>query len=329
MESRKIYISGGSTYVMSLPKKWVVKEELKAGDSLAVNIQEGRLIIEPSDKYHEPVSTEIRVSQLGSADALRRLLIANYLVGYDTIHIELDKEPGKYREAIGETLGYLIGAEVLEDTGNRVTVEVLLDPNRMQTLQVLQRIHVICRSMLTDIIAGLKRDDNSSMKEVQTREKEVDKLYFLVVRQLKSAVRYHQVSERLGITNQRDALGYRIVVKSFERIADHLALIASNFSQGRGGGWLQYGEFADLVDSIYKGASKSFFTSNKQTAEEVFLDVRKCERQRGNILNELFRKKTNVQDTLAKRAVLESLSRIANYSSDIAEITINMSIKVP
>jgi len=234
VEARKIYISGGSTYVISLPKKWVVKEELKAGDSLAVNIQEGRLVIEPSTKYHEPVSTEIRVSQLSSADALGRLLIANYLVGYDTIHIKLDKESSKYRGAIGETLGYLIGAEVLEDTGNRVTIEVLLDPSRMQTLQVLQRMHVICRSMLNDIISGLKSNDNSSMKDVQAREKEVDKLYFLVVRQLKSAVRYHQVSERLGITNQRDALGYRIVVKSFERIADHLALIANTFSQAKG-----------------------------------------------------------------------------------------------
>jgi len=83
------------------------------------------------------------------------------------------------------------------------------------------------------------------------------------------------------------------------------------------------------VDSVYKEASKSFFSSNKNTAEEVFLDVKRCERQRGIILNELFRKKKNVQDTLAKRAVLESLSRIANYSSDIAEITINMSIRVP
>lgn len=48
METRKVYISGGSTYGISLPKKWVKKSNLKAGDSLIVTEQGGSLLIETS-----------------------------------------------------------------------------------------------------------------------------------------------------------------------------------------------------------------------------------------------------------------------------------------
>jgi phosphate uptake regulator len=328
METRKIYVSGGSTYVISLPKKWVKREKLKAGDSIAVKIQEGSIILEPAVGHRETAVAEVSVKQLDSADALRHLLIAYYLVGYDTIRVKLDSSKSNYRETLRQTLDYLIGAEVLEDTGDAITVEVLLDPSRMQTLQALQRIHVICKSMLADVIKTLKNRDTNALKDISTREREIDRLYFLVVRQLKSAVRYQQISDRLGIKNQRDSLGYRIVVKSFERIADHLNNISQNYI-AVSGGWREYGDFAELVGKIYTGAAKAFFSRDKENAEKVFKDVRKLERQRAILSNQLFQGQTNVQDVLAKRAVLDSLSRIADYSSDISEITINMSIEVP
>ncbi len=61
------------------------------------------------------------------------------------------------------------------------------------------------------------------------REREIDRLYFLVVRQLKGAVEYPQVAEKLGIERQRDSLGYRIAVKVLERIADHIENIAKSY----------------------------------------------------------------------------------------------------
>jgi phosphate uptake regulator len=43
METRKVYVSGGSTYVISLPKKWVRKTDLKAGDSLEIMVDYMRM----------------------------------------------------------------------------------------------------------------------------------------------------------------------------------------------------------------------------------------------------------------------------------------------
>src|SRR5659263_614289 len=92
MEARKVYVSGGSTYVISLPKKWVKKTNLKAGDSLIVTEHGSSLMIETSIIENESRIKEINISQIKSSDALERLLIAFYLVGYDTIKIKLDRK---------------------------------------------------------------------------------------------------------------------------------------------------------------------------------------------------------------------------------------------
>ena len=109
MEARKIYVSGGSTYVISLPKKWVKKTNLKAGDSLVVTEQGSSLLIETSVIEKESRVKEIKISQVTSSEALERIIIAYYLVGYDTIKIKLDrKDHLAYRDSIRKILDYLI-----------------------------------------------------------------------------------------------------------------------------------------------------------------------------------------------------------------------------
>jgi phosphate uptake regulator len=71
----------------------------------------------------------------------------------------------------------------------------------------MRRIHLIIKSMLTDAVKVLEQGDEQLARDIITREREVDRLYFLVIRQLKSAVQYQQIAEKLGIENQRDSLG--------------------------------------------------------------------------------------------------------------------------
>ncbi len=232
METRKVYVSGGSTYVISLPKKWVTRANLKAGDSLVVTEQGSSLLIETGIIEKESKVKEIEISQLTTSEALERIIIAYYLVGYDTIRIKLDrKDHLPYRKSIRKILDYLIGIEIVEDTNDSMTLEIMVDYKRMMTTQILQRMFSINRSMLLDLGKALKTMDIGLAKDVIVREQEIDRLYFLVVRQLKSAVEYQQIAEKLGIENQRDCLGYRIAVKSLERIADHIENMAKSYIQ--------------------------------------------------------------------------------------------------
>lgn len=329
METRKVYVSGGSTYVISLPKKWVTKTNLKAGDSLVVTEQGSSLLFETSVIEKESRVKEIKISQVPTSEALARIIIANYLVGYDTLKIKLDRKDNlPYREAVRNILDYLIGIEIVEDTDDSIILEIMVDYKRMMTMQLLQRMFAINRSMLLDLGKALGTCDIGLVKDVIVREREIDRLYFLVVRQLKSAVEHQQIAEKLGIKYQRDCLGYRIIVKVLERIADHIENIAKSYiklceTQKE----LKLDDFIKLNNStiaIFEKSVDSLFSRNISLAEKIFQELKDVKKTHSDISNSLFQPE-NIQSAILQKTMLDSLGRIASYSADIAEIAINMS----
>lgn len=318
--------------MISLPKKWVKKTNLKAGDSLIVTEHGSSLMIETSIIENESRTKEIKISQITSSEALERLLIAFYLVGYDTIKIKLDrKDHLSYRDIIRKIMDYLIGVEIVEDTNEEMTLEIMLDYKRMSTRQILQRMFSINRSMLLDLGKALKNMDIGLAKDIIAREKEIDRLYFLVVRQLKSAVEYQQIAEKLGIESQRDCLGYRIVVKVLERIADHIENMAKSYIQlSELQKEANLNDFIDITYRIvttFEKSVQSLFTRNNEMAETVFQELKKIEESQSDISKKLF-KIEDIQAAILVKAMLDSIGRIASYSGDIAEVAINMSTEV-
>ncbi len=329
METRKVYVSGGSTYVISLPKKWVTKANLKPGDSLVVTEHGASLQIETGVIEKESRTKEIKISQVMSSDSLERLLIAFYLVGYDTIKIKLDRNNHlAYREIIRKILDYLIGIEIVEDTNETMTLEIMVDYKRMSTMQILQRMFAIDKSMLLGIEKALRNKDIALAKDIIEREKEIDRLYFLVVRQLKSAVEFQQIAEKLGIKSQRDCLGYRIVVKVLERISDHIENIAKSYIQLYDvNKELHIDDFINLFNNVIATFEKSIqalFKRNDRMAEIVFHDLKKFEISLTDVSKQLFEIR-DIQSAILIKTMMDSLGRIVNYSGDIAEVAINMS----
>jgi len=140
------------------------------------------------------------------------------------------------------------------------------------------------------------------------------------------------LAEKLGIKYQRDSLGYRILVKVLERIADHIENIAKNYIllteiQKQP----QLDEYISLVNSTAMTFEKSFralFERDGEAAEKIFQELKKIENDHSDISKKLF-KIENIQSAIYQKTMLDSLGRIASYSGDIAEIAINMSTEVP
>lgn len=332
MDARKVYVSGGSTYVISLPKKWVKKTNLKPGDSLMVTEHGSSLQIESSVIEKESMKKEIKISQVTSSEALERILIAFYLTGYDTIKVILDrKDHLAYREIIRRILDYLVGVEIVEDTNEEMTLEIMLEYKRLNTRQILQRMFSIDKSMLLDLARAMKNTDLGLAKDIIAREKEIDRLYFLVVRQLKSAVEYQQIAEKLGIESQRDCLGYRIVVKVLERIADHIENMAKSYIQlSEVKNEIQLDDFIGLTNNVaatFEKSIQALFTRNDEIAENVFHELKKVKKSQSDISKELFNIK-DIQSAIFMKTMLDSLERIASYSGDISEVAINMSTEL-
>ncbi|MEM3587290.1 MAG: AbrB/MazE/SpoVT family DNA-binding domain-containing protein, partial [Candidatus Jordarchaeaceae archaeon] len=80
-EIRKIQLTGKSTYIVSLPKSWVTRMKLNAGDQIAISESNSSLILTPKGLIKPDKQTEaaIKISQKDKPETIMRKIIALYL----------------------------------------------------------------------------------------------------------------------------------------------------------------------------------------------------------------------------------------------------------
>jgi phosphate uptake regulator len=315
LEPRKIFMSGGSSYIVTLPKNWVEKNGLKAGDSILMDIGRESITLLAEKTEKRPKEAKIRID--GPAETLLRRIISYYLAGYESIFVEIE---GEQRKACMMATEMLVGAEILEDYGDKIRIEVFLDESRFKTRDLLEKMANICTSMLEDF-SRLVADFNAELcSSILSRENEVDKLYFLILRQLKTAVRYPDVASSLELTN-RDILGMRIVIKTLERVADHITLMTESINElGKSVPRIHDNALETL--SLFKAAVNSYQKGAADIADEVFVMSKSIKDKIREIEIE-----GEVYEALKLKTILDGLIRITGYSEDIAEITINLSVQ--
>src|SRR4029077_19506289 len=92
VELRKLQMTGGASYTVSLPKDWVKEQGLKVGDVVAVMPRsDSSLTLVPHEKIHsgQNKGAEIVVAPQKEQDKeqILRTVLAQYLAGYDVIKI--------------------------------------------------------------------------------------------------------------------------------------------------------------------------------------------------------------------------------------------------
>ncbi len=234
-EQRKLQITGGSTFILSLPKEWATKNELKRGSAMIVREEEnGSLSISPSSfpKQEKQDEAFIKTSPNDNPDAIMRTAISAYLSGYSVLHIRAQGQKvlsSKLRNHLKSfARNYLVGTEIVIDTPTELTLQVLLNYPELTVQNALSRMGIIASSMHKEAMAALKKLDYPSAKAVIETDREVNRFSLYIVRLLKLAVSNQRIVKEIGLTSQKDCLGYRLIAKAVERTADHATKIAEN-----------------------------------------------------------------------------------------------------
>jgi phosphate uptake regulator len=333
-EIRKVQITGGSSYIISLPKEWAKAHKIKKNDPLAISVQpDGNLLVSPRISREQVQRVkELDLSGIRDATALFRLLIAAYIDGFTVIRIRGERRlPPFVRRAVRDFTQMTIGQEVAEETDQSVTIKDLLNPMEMPFDRTLKRMTVIVRSMHEDAIAALETGNPALAQDVVSRDNDVDRLHWLVARQFNLVLIDPNLSRNMNLTLSRTA-SYYVMSRIVERIGDHAVRIAENVPvllSVR----VEKGLLSDLKEASGMGldllqkSTRAFFEDDMDAAQAHLAAVAALEERCTGITHRASPLKGEA--AVALGAIIGSIQRIGEYSADICENTINHLVAEP
>lgn len=327
MDTRKVQLTGGSTLMVSLPKKWVKASGIKNSDSIGFTQQsDGSMLLTP--KIGEKKASRRKVVNVEGIESehLLRKMISIYMVGYNVIELTADRRmsPG-IRETIRRFSRIIIGPEIIEETTNSVILHDLIEPADLPLNKGIRRMYLITKSMHNDAIAALKENNIALAEDVIARDNEVNRLYWLVLKQYNLLLTNPSFYSEIG-TTPTEGLAYLLIARIIERIADHSGKIAESVKHLR-------------EEKINKKIMGDVFAASRialdivETSVSAFYtkDISECNKAIDSsedlvkIREKLMRKVAGAKSTVAVPLayIIESIDRTGFYGTDIAEIAIN------
>ena len=336
-ETRKIQFTGKSSYIVSLPKQWIMDLGLKQGDQIRM-VRKGSSTLElfppkfesRSQKKEEAI---IEINSEEKASSIVRKLISLYFLGYKTINVK--PKDGRLspiqRNTVKEAVKrMLMGSEIISDSSSGITVQVLVNLLELSVDGAFKRMIHLAKSMSSDALLAVKENNDELAQEVINTDDEVDRFGFYIIRQLKIAIQNEHMLKEMGFRNPRNCLGYRLVVKNIERTGDHAAFIAKDlleFKKPVKKEILQklqdMNEFClSSLDDACLALFKEDYAQAERTIEETN-DIVKFEKK----VREASKSLKDDEEIYRVRRMTENIRRISEYASDIAEIVLNMNIE--
>lgn len=325
MEQRKIQITGGNSYIVSLPRDWIKNTNLSKGDYLGVETNEdGTLTIFPKSK--ERVKRTFTINLTTSDSLNNRLLISKYLEGYDVIElVSKDRIQKESRKDIMRTVQNLIGIEIFEETSNKFVLSSLIDFGSIKIEKILKRLIILTNSIFVESIKALEQGNREFAQEIIPREDEVDKFYFHGIRELSEALKIPQMQKDFGIRRSTDILSYITVIKSIERIADYLINILEIFIEQEGDIPKEILDFSHRCLDIFNDVTENVFTRNLSKANETLDRLKGEEKKVPNLMDiNNITCSTNLISAYSK--MTDYYIRILKHCANLSELTINLSV---
>jgi phosphate uptake regulator len=335
-EQRKLQVTGGSTFILSLPKDWATRNELKKGSPMVVRQEDdGTLSVAPFkfSKKEKQDEAYIKAGLNDNPDAVMRTAISAYLCGYNILHIRAQNQKvlsSKLRNHLKNFARQsLVGTEIVIDTPTELTLQVLLNYPELTVQNALSRMSIIAASMHKEALTALKTLDYSAAKSVIETDREVNRFGLYVVRLLKLAVSNPRIVKEIGLNNQKDCLGYRLIAKAVERTADHATKMAENTLLLKEPVNLELlekiSQLSGLAVSMFENSMEALFKHDFNLAESVIEKLVQVHRLEKEAV--LCSQNVKIEEVVNIRLLIESVRRTAEYASDISEVVLNLNVE--
>lgn len=331
METRKVQVTGGSTYTVSLPKGWARENDVSGGSVVEFYPEDDSLLLTPH-RDTEKVEGTLDISGL-SGDELMRAVVTMYVSGFDIISLETSQVTAAQRRTIREATQGLVGLEVIGETAGRVRLQDLLDSSELSMHNALTRMRLVATTMLADAVEALLEDDDALAADVVQRDDDLDRLWSMVSRVFRSVLREFGTATEIGL-DRETAFDYHSCARQLERVGDHAAKIATH---------------AATLDAPPAGAAAAIETLHEDATEivEMGMDAlletdseratqlaNDAQHRIGGIDDRARQVDDELRELEAQEAqllglVVDSLSRSADYGGNIAETALQKAAPTP
>jgi phosphate uptake regulator len=319
--------------MVALPKKWVKEMGLRQGSEILITRPSLTTLLISTDSAvvtNGKQEAVLEVTDRDSADTLFRKIVSLYLHGYGLIGLKAvaGSLSTSKRDAIKEMVRrHLIGTEGVAESRDKISIHVLLGYSELSVENALKKMLLIASSMQKDAMLALEDDDKSLARGVIERDDEVDRFGLYVIRQLNVFVSQGIFKENL--MEPRDLLGYTIVARILERTADHSTRIATqvlSFPQP-----LQPQVvskllgLSDVALGMLDSAMLGLFKRDHSGADQVIEKAKQFAEMEKSLISSIDQK--DLESYYSIHVVMDSLRRIVEYSTDIAEVVLNLTIE--
>jgi phosphate uptake regulator len=319
-ELRKVQQTPGGTFFVCLPKAWAERYRLKRGSVVAFReTSDGKLLIDPE----HGVKPSLRVMSIKPGPYLSREILGAYLLGFDIIRVEAKERVSfEIRDVVKKSVRSLVGLEIVEEDYSKIILQCLLEPSSFPPDKILRRSYAIVAGMHRDVINSFVNKDVQLAKSVIVRDDESNRLYFLLVRILRTIIQNPNLSDKLGVS-PIECIDYRLASSLVEAIGDECVRIALKIMELEGKTLTEelkkmFINFHTICYEAHENALKAFFSGNITLAENVrgmrgkidkaFADVEKVAREQSLEV---------VPQTLA---IASFLRQVYEHSVDIADL---------
>jgi len=315
---RRVQVVGGSTYVVSLPKEWAKGTGLKHGSEVIIEVMPDlTLRVYSGDKGGERLELETELEVGDDFELSVATLIASYVVGYRKLIVTCRECLLDMLEALIKRVTEItIGLEVIEKGERYVVLRCLADVSTLSLTEALNTLTKLTIKSLEDVENVVKTGNLDQVNEVLDRDSLIDKLYLYGLRQLNEVLLGMTNYTSVGLSSVAEVTYWAMILRSLERIADHVAVIARNTKKLRPEDLVVILKYVALLRHKYDEVVKHILLKPRIEDLSKF----------GALIRELRGIEAEISKDPATLSIsgVENLLRISAYLRDIIELLIDM-----
>jgi phosphate uptake regulator len=313
----------GSSILISLPNEWIKNNNLKKGNMVMIEVNRNNSVsLYPSGSEGEDVKEVNIPYPLASMESLINQIYGAYLLGYNIIRIRGKSQISfDDRELIKLAMRKLVGLEIVDEDGSNIISQFLLDANTLDAEKILRRMSSIVAGMYKDTLLGMQKRENGIEKLIASRDDEVDRQYFLLVRLIRSAMMDQKLASKLNLSNI-DILDYRIAANHLESAGDYIADFATALPIISHDRLIkEITEAGALIEKMQERSVAGFINKNRVESNEVIKMYSKFN-ELLNLTKEISAKREADKQgvTVAVLISIFSMDKIARCWVDIADL---------